>query len=319
MTTSDPPAIVYLTLGSNIAPEHHLRQAVRLLRSYDDVLAISPVYRTAPQGYAQQADFLNMAVKLTTTRSLVAFKTQVIGEIEQQLGRVRDPNNKNAPRTIDLDIALWDDAVLDYGDKPWHIPDPDITQFAHVAVPLADLAPDYVHPENGQTLAQIAAQFDPQTMQRQALDFDAERVFIVNVEAAIWHDGRYLAAIRGEEEEQAAGALGFVGGKVETNATQENDILENTVRREIREEVGLEVSDVVYAHSSLFTTDSGEPVVNVIFLCRYHSGDLVIDDPGEVADAQWLPADAILNHPATPPWIHGYLQRVEQVRQRLGW
>ncbi len=80
--------------------------------------------------------------------------------IEGKLGRVRDPNNKNAPRTIDLDISLWNDEVFDYGEKPWHIPDPDIVRFAHVVVPLAELAPDYVHPVEKVTLAQIAARFD---------------------------------------------------------------------------------------------------------------------------------------------------------------
>ncbi|MBZ0300005.1 MAG: 2-amino-4-hydroxy-6-hydroxymethyldihydropteridine diphosphokinase, partial [Anaerolineae bacterium] len=133
-------AVGYISLGSNIEPERHLRRAVRLLRLHCNVLAVSPVYGTPPQGDPHQANFLNMAVKLTTPLSPTAFKMEIIGAIEQQLGRVRDPHNKNAARTIDLDISLWDDAVLDYGDKPWHVPDPDIRRFAHVAVPLADLA-----------------------------------------------------------------------------------------------------------------------------------------------------------------------------------
>jgi 2-amino-4-hydroxy-6-hydroxymethyldihydropteridine diphosphokinase len=168
-----PEHTAYVSLGSNIEPEKNLVKAIRLLRERCTVLALSSVYRTPPQGYTQQADFLNMAVKLTTMLSPIEFKTRVMAEIERQLGRTRDPNNKNAPRTIDLDISLWDDAIIDYGEKPWHIPEGDILRFAHVAIPLAEITPDYVHPETGQTLAVIAAHFDTHDMRREKLGFDA--------------------------------------------------------------------------------------------------------------------------------------------------
>jgi len=154
-------AVVYVVLGSNIAPEQNLVRAVALLRGYGNLVGLSSVYQTSPQGDPNQADFLNMAVCLQTTYPIETFKTKVIGEIEQQLGRERDPHNKNAPRTIDLDIALWDSESRDYGSKPWHVPEADILRFAHVALPLAELAPDYLHPEKGQTLGQIAARFLP--------------------------------------------------------------------------------------------------------------------------------------------------------------
>lgn len=317
MTT--PGNTAYLSLGSNIAPERNLRQAVRMLRQHDQELVASSVYRTPPQGFTQQADFLNMAVKLTTHLSPSAFKTQIIGSIEQQLGRVRDPNNKNAPRTIDLDISLWNDRVLDYGDKPWHIPESDILRFAHVAVPLAEIAPDYIHPETGQTLAQIAAQFDASTMQRENMNITGEIYFIVNIEGAIWHEGRYLTIIRGAEESHAAGTLSFVGGKVETDVPHENAIFENTLRREIREEVGLEIEQPTYVESRMFTTGDSEPVINIVFLCRYQSGTVTIADPGEVAGFAWLTPAEIRAHPHTPPWVQDYLNPVEQVRLQLGW
>ncbi|MBI5671210.1 MAG: 2-amino-4-hydroxy-6-hydroxymethyldihydropteridine diphosphokinase [Chloroflexi bacterium] len=155
MTSPD----VYLSLGSNIQPERNLAAAVRLLRQKCAVLAVSSAYRTPPQGFADQPDFFNLSVKVHTSLQPATFKSSVLDWIERELGRQRDPNNKNAPRTIDLDIALWGDAVLEYGDKPWRVPDPDILRFAHVAVPLAELAPDFVHPTEGVTLAQIAARF----------------------------------------------------------------------------------------------------------------------------------------------------------------
>lgn len=165
--------IALISLGSNIEPEANLVQAVHLLRGYGQVLALSPVYQTPPTVYLDQDDFLNMAVKLETDHALLDFKTQVIVAIEKTLKRVRDPNNKAAPRTIDLDIALWGSLVADYGERPWHVPEPDVVRYAHVALPLADIAPDFVHPEEGRTLQAIANQFDASAfVRRQDIVFD---------------------------------------------------------------------------------------------------------------------------------------------------
>jgi dihydroneopterin aldolase/2-amino-4-hydroxy-6-hydroxymethyldihydropteridine diphosphokinase len=168
--TTNPANTAFVSLGSNIEPKQNLRKAVELLRTRTDVLAISSAYRTPPQGYTEQPDFLNMAVRLMTPLSPITLKKDVLDWIERELGRVRDPNNKNAPRTIDLDISLWNLGILDYGEKPWRIPDPDIVRFAHVAVPLAELAPDYIHPVEGITLAQIAARFTDSRIEPVRLD-----------------------------------------------------------------------------------------------------------------------------------------------------
>ncbi len=157
-----PDAPVFVALGSNIAPEYHLARAVQRLAMSCELLGVSSVYRTPPQGFADQADFLNLAVMLRTPLGPADFKRQVLDTIERELGRQRDPHNKNAPRTIDLDIVLWGDAVLEYGDKPWRIPDPDILRFAHVALPLAELAPDQLHPVERTPLREIAARFQAQ-------------------------------------------------------------------------------------------------------------------------------------------------------------
>lgn len=160
MTTLHVPRITaYITLGSNIEPEKNLSQAVQLLKQHSDVKALSSVYQTKPQGFLDQPDFLNMAVCLMTPFPIEDFKSAVLDTIEQKLGRKRDPQNPNAPRTIDLDIALWGDKVMDYGAKPWHVPDRDIQRFAHLALPLAEIAPQVIHPEFGQSLAELAAIF----------------------------------------------------------------------------------------------------------------------------------------------------------------
>jgi dihydroneopterin aldolase / 2-amino-4-hydroxy-6-hydroxymethyldihydropteridine diphosphokinase len=164
--------VIYVSLGSNIYPEENLIKAVQLLRNKTTVLAVSPVYRTAPQGYIDQPYFLNMAVKIHTYRTPLEFKTQVIDSIESELKRVRDPNNKNAPRTIDLDISLWNNEKIEYGDKPWIIPDPDITRYAHVNIPLSDLAPNYTLPTNGKRLSEIANTLDKEDMEEvKPIDF----------------------------------------------------------------------------------------------------------------------------------------------------
>lgn len=144
---------VFVALGSNIRPELNLREAVLRLASSCTVHALSSVYETAPVGKTDQPNFLNAAVLIETERDAAALKQEVLKVIESELGRVRTAD-KNAPRTIDLDITLFDEQVLDAGGR--HIPDPDLLRYAHIAVPMADLAPAYRHPETGQTLRQIA-------------------------------------------------------------------------------------------------------------------------------------------------------------------
>jgi 2-amino-4-hydroxy-6-hydroxymethyldihydropteridine diphosphokinase len=143
----------FISLGSNIDSEYNMREAVRRLSLRCRLLAVSPVYETAPVGKTDQPNFLNAAALVETSLAAPELKTQVLQAIEHELGRVRTAD-KNAPRTIDLDISLFNDEILDIG--PRHIPDPDILKFAHVAVPLADLAPELRHPETGQALGQIA-------------------------------------------------------------------------------------------------------------------------------------------------------------------
>jgi len=147
-----------LTLGSNIDKERNLPAAVALLRELADVTAVATVYETVPTGLLEQPNFLNTAVFLHTPLTPAQIKDDLITAIEKALHRVRQAD-KNAPRTIDLDLALYNDDVLDYvaGDgRSRHIPDPDILKFPHVAIPLAELLPDALHPETGEPFSAIA-------------------------------------------------------------------------------------------------------------------------------------------------------------------
>lgn len=145
----------YILLGSNINKEQNLPEAVRLLAKFDRVVAVSSVYETAPVGLEDQPHFFNAAVQVETELSAGDFRRQVLARIERLLGRVRTAD-KNAPRTIDADIILFNDAIFDL-DEDHHIPDPDLLRFPHVAVPIAELAPDLAHPETGDRLGYIAA------------------------------------------------------------------------------------------------------------------------------------------------------------------
>jgi 2-amino-4-hydroxy-6-hydroxymethyldihydropteridine diphosphokinase len=148
----------YLVLGSNREPEIYLPRAVRELTAHGEVVAVSRVYETVPVGTADPAPFLNAAVVLETGCGPERFKRDVIAGIEARLGRVRDPRDRFAPRTIDIDIALWDDLVGEVLGRP--VPDPDILRHLHVARPLADVEPDLHHPVDGRTLAEIAASLE---------------------------------------------------------------------------------------------------------------------------------------------------------------
>jgi 2-amino-4-hydroxy-6-hydroxymethyldihydropteridine diphosphokinase len=147
-------SLAYLSLGSNIDRERMIRQAVRWLAEHGRLLAVSPVYETAPMGNPHDPAFFNAAVILETALEPTDLKERVLKPLEDALGRTRTPD-PNAPRTIDVDISLFDDAILALGKR--RIPDPEILRYPHIAVPLADVAPDLRHPETGETLSQIAA------------------------------------------------------------------------------------------------------------------------------------------------------------------
>lgn len=145
---------IFLSLGSNIDKEVNYPAGLHLLQQTCHVIAISTTYETVPVGLLDQANFYNGAVLVESELDPAGFKQQIIIPIEQQLNRTRQAD-KNAPRTIDIDIILFNDHVLDY-DQKHHIPDPDLLKFPHIAVPIAELAPHMPHPETGEPLQSLA-------------------------------------------------------------------------------------------------------------------------------------------------------------------
>jgi 2-amino-4-hydroxy-6-hydroxymethyldihydropteridine diphosphokinase len=148
-----------LSLGSNIEPEKNLSAAVRELASYGVVRGVSGVWESPPAGVHGQPDYLNAALWLDTPLSARELKETAITAIEAGLGRVRNLD-RYAPRTIDIDIMFFNRDRFRLGRRT--IPDPEALERPFVAIPLAEVAPDYVHPETGETLAEIAARFIPE-------------------------------------------------------------------------------------------------------------------------------------------------------------
>ncbi|WKA56716.1 NUDIX domain-containing protein [Planococcus shixiaomingii] len=142
-------------------------------------------------------------------------------------------------------------------------------------------------------------------------------MFIVNVEAAIYKDEKWLIVRRSEKEDHAAGALALVGGKVEKEGNS-TDILERTLIREVEEEVGVTVSNLSYVNSSSFVTDSGVQVVDIVFICSYQTGEPFAKDPDEVAGISWMTTEEILNHAETPSYLKDNIQLAENLVKSTG-
>jgi len=153
-------SVVLVTLGSNIRPEENLPAAVAMLAARVQVQAVSRVYETEPVGGVTQASFLNAAVRIGTRLPPLALRERVLRPIEAGLGRVRTAD-KFAPRPIDLDIALYGETVLCDDAAGLRLPDPGIARHAHLALPLAEVAPEVVLPGDGRALAEIAAALAP--------------------------------------------------------------------------------------------------------------------------------------------------------------
>ncbi len=148
--------IAYLALGSNIGDRlANLGRAAAALPPDARVLEESPIYETPAWGYVDQAPFLNMVLKVQTELSPEALLARV-KRLEGELGR--RPSFRWGPRLIDIDILLYDERVVNTPELT--IPHARLHERAFVLVPLADLAPDLVHPVLRQTISQLLAATD---------------------------------------------------------------------------------------------------------------------------------------------------------------
>jgi len=142
---------VYLSLGSNVGDrEDHLRGAITRLESIARVISVSSFYETEPMEVTNQPWFLNCAVKVETTKMPKQLMAAIL-EIEQEMGRLR--TMKKGPRTIDIDILLFGDAVVDSPELT--IPHPAMHERRFVLEPLAEIAPEARHPVFKKTVSEM--------------------------------------------------------------------------------------------------------------------------------------------------------------------
>jgi 2-amino-4-hydroxy-6-hydroxymethyldihydropteridine diphosphokinase len=142
----------YLSLGSNLEPEQHLRRAIAEMRERFGAVIVSPVYRTSAVGF-DGPDFLNAAAIVETDLDVFALDDW-LHALEDAHGRRRDVP-RFSDRPLDIDIVFFDDLVLK-GPGHLEIPRPEL-KHAFVLKPLVDIAPDFRDPSSGKRMAELWA------------------------------------------------------------------------------------------------------------------------------------------------------------------
>jgi 2-amino-4-hydroxy-6-hydroxymethyldihydropteridine diphosphokinase len=152
--------IAAISLGSNLNSlwgdrEATLREAVKRVAKLGTVRAVSSFHDTEPVGMTKQPRFLNAAMLLQTELEPVELMRALL-EIERAMGRDRASTPAKGPRTIDLDLLLMDDMVLESNELT--LPHPAMAERRFVLEPLAEIAPDMVAPITGRTVVEMLAQ-----------------------------------------------------------------------------------------------------------------------------------------------------------------
>ena len=154
MTGTKTQVIAYIAVGSNIRPAENVPLAVKLLGEKVEVVAVSRFYRTRALDRPEQADYRNGVVAVRTSMTPRELRDEVLRPIEAALDRKRSVD-KYAPRTMDLDLILFGDEVV--REAGLTLPDDDLRARPFVAVPLLELAPELVLPDDGARLADLPA------------------------------------------------------------------------------------------------------------------------------------------------------------------
>jgi len=143
--------LAYLSLGSNVGDrENNLRDAIARLGTAGQIISVSSFYETEPVEFTGQAWFLNCAVVVATAKTPEQLMAGLLA-IEQEMGRQR--TQKKGPRTIDIDIVLFGDSIVE--SAALTIPHPAMYQRRFVLEPLAEIAPEARHPVLKQSVREL--------------------------------------------------------------------------------------------------------------------------------------------------------------------
>ena len=150
----------YIAVGANLpsvagSPRETLDAAILQMGKLGRVVARSAYHVTEPVGYADQPEFLNGAVALEAEMEPEALLYGLMG-IEQEFGRDRSSGMQNGPRTLDLDLLLYGERVIE--TEALQVPHPRMTVRSFVLLPLLEIAPRLIHPQLGQSVAQLVRQ-----------------------------------------------------------------------------------------------------------------------------------------------------------------
>jgi len=149
------PNKVYLLTGSNVGNSSALLNEAKLAiqKQVGEIEAASSLYKTAPWGNTNQQDFLNQVLAVNTNLSAYDVLKTILN-IELRMGRIRE--EKWAPRTIDIDILFFNNEIIQ--QEKLIVPHPLLQQRRFTLIPLAEIAPDYLHPTLHQTNTQLLQQ-----------------------------------------------------------------------------------------------------------------------------------------------------------------
>jgi len=160
-------ARIYISLGSNIEPELHLRNALGCLQHHFFDIRLSPVYETEAVGF-EGDPFLNLVVECETTLSPEKVQAE-LKSIEDKNGRLRE-GPKFSARTLDLDLLLYDD--LDLHSEGMDVPRDEIKKYAFVLKPLCDLVPELKHPVTGESMRALWEKMAADVQPMRVLEID---------------------------------------------------------------------------------------------------------------------------------------------------
>ncbi len=154
--------LIYLSFGANLGDRQaNILQALQYVQTRSTIKKLSSFYETEPEGYANQPKFINIACELVTELSPTDM-LHFLKWIEKRMGRLKA--FRNAPRPIDIDILFYDALSMDSTDL--QLPHPRLSERAFVLVPLAEIAPDLMHPALHMTVTQMLSKVTPAGVER---------------------------------------------------------------------------------------------------------------------------------------------------------